>query len=239
MDAYFKEIQHLLRMVEEAEETYLAEVAIIIGQKLQLGGIIHLFGCGHSQLLAQDAFYRAGGLVPIHPIIIEPLTIQAGAVIASNNEKDATLLARYKEQFDFQQEDVFIVISTSGRNNAPIDAALFAKEAGVLVLSLQSLAYHQQPSYHASGKRLEDIVDIVLDTHVPVGDGILSHNHLQYGPSSTVIGATILNVLFSKVLSYMASEGEELPIFESNNVQGDSAHNERMMANYQHRIKFK
>ncbi|WP_353957857.1 SIS domain-containing protein [Lysinibacillus sp. G4S2] len=238
MDAYFLEIQKLMQVVKVQENAQIKGAAQIIVQRLQRGGIVQLFGCGHSQLLAQDAFYRAGGLVPVRPIIIEPLTLQAGAMTSSKNEKDPTIIEQYKDQFDFRENDVCIVISTSGRNQAPIDAAFLAKESGVFVMSLQSLAYREQPSRHRSGQRLENIVDLVIDTHIPIGDGLLHHNKIQYAPASTVISSIILNALFSEIIEIMAISIEALPVFKSNNVDSDLSHNEAMIANYQHRIKF-
>jgi len=239
MDAYFLEIQKIMQVVKEQEYAQIKEAAQLIVQRLQRGGIVQLFGCGHSHLLAQDGFYRAGGLVPVRPIIIEPLTLHAGAMTSSENERDPTIIEQYKDHFDFHENDVCIVISTSGRNQAPIDVAYLAKEAEVLVMSLQSLAYCEQPTRHQSGQRLEDVVDIVIDTHIPIGDGLLHHNEIQYAPSSTVIGSIILNVLFSEVIEIMAISDEVLPVFKSNNVDSESSHNEAMIAYYQHRINFK
>lgn len=239
MDAYFLEIQKLMQVVREQEYTQIKEVAKLIVKRLQCGGIIQLFGCGHSHLLAQDAFYRAGGLVPVRPIIIEPLTLHAGAMTSSENEKDPTIIERYKDHFDFHEKDVCIVISTSGRNQAPLDVAFLAKETGVLVMSLQSLAYCEQPTRHKSGQRLEDVVDIVIDTHIPIGDGLLHHHDIQYAPSSTVIGSFILNALFSEIIECMALSNQILPVFKSNNVDADLSHNEAMITSYQHRINFK
>ncbi len=220
------------------ENTLLAEAAQMIVSRLQSGGIVQLFGCGHSHLLAQDAFYRAGGLVPVRPITIEPLTLHAGALTSSKNEKDPSIIVRHKDEFQFQENDVCIVISTSGRNNAPIEAAMLAKQSGVLVMSMQSLEYCEQPTRHISGKRLEDVVDVVINTHIPIGDGLLHHQQIQYAPASTVIGSAVLQALFSQVIELLAECQEVLPVFESNNVESNKHHNEIMIANYQSRINF-
>jgi len=238
MDAYFSEIEKLIQVVKEQESARIKEVAQIIVQRLQKGGIIQLFGCGHSQLLAQEAFYRAGGLVPVRPIFIGPLALHAGALASSINEKDPTIIEQHKEQFDFRENDICIVISTSGRNSAPIDAALLAKKAGVFVLSLQSLAYREQATRHHSGQRLEEVVDLVINTHIPIGDGVLHVQKMQYAPASTVIGSLLLNALFSEVIEEIAKTSTELPIFVSNNVDSDWSHNEIMIAKYQDRIDF-
>lgn len=238
MHAYFSEIEKLIQVVKEKETAHISEAAQIIVQRLQKGGIIQLFGCGHSQLLAQEAFYRAGGLVPVRPIFIEPLALHAGALASSINEKDPNIIEQHKEQFDFRENDVCIVISTSGRNAAPIDAALLAKDSDVFVLSLQSLLYQEQATRHHSGKRLEDVVDFVINTHIPIGDGVLNIHEMQYAPASTVIGSLLLNALFSEIIETLAKSSIELPIFVSNNVDSDWSHNEKMIVKYQHRIDF-
>lgn len=239
MHTYFQEVQKLLHLVLEKEHVSIERASQIIVERLQYGGVLQLFGCGHSHLLAQEAYYRAGGLVPVRPIIIEPLTLHAGALTSSINEKDPDIIQNYAHQFNFHEQDILIVISTSGRNNAPIDAAILAKEQGIPVMSLQSLDYKEYPTRHKSEKRLEEIVDFVLDTHVPVGDGLLSHSGMQYGPASTVVGATILNTLLSLVIEKMADQMDVLPVFESTNVTINQNHNNLMITKYEGRIDFK
>lgn len=152
--------------------------------------------------------------------------------------KHPNIIEQHKEQFDFRENDVCIVISTSGRNAAPIDAALLAKDSEVFVLSLQSLLYQEQATRHHSGKRLEDVVDFAINTHIPIGDGVLNIHEMQYAPASTVIGSLLLNALFSEIIETLAKSSIELPIFVSNNVDSDWSHNEKMIAKYQHRIDF-
>lgn len=238
MHPYFGKIQELLQSVLEQEQSKLEKSAQIIAERIEKGGIIQLFGCGHSYLLTQEAFYRAGGLVPVRPITIEPLTLHAGALTSSNNEKDPTIIQRYRHCFEFQENDILLVISTSGRNCAPIDAALLARSANIFVMSLQSLNYWDYKSKHASGKRLEEIVDFVLDTHIPVGDGILNHQDLQYAPASTVIGSALLNGLFSLVIEKVFQKTGTFPVFKSANISTNETHNADMITKYKHRINF-
>lgn len=238
MQSYWKEIDRLLEQVEEHEKENIAKTAKIIANRIKNGGILQLFGCGHSHLLAQEAYYRAGGLVPVSPITLEPLMLHEGALTSSKNEKDPTFIERNKDQISFEPNDILIVISTSGRNPAPIDMALLGKEAGILVLSLQSLTYRGQAGRHESGKRLEEAVDIVLNTHVPVGDGLLNKSGLQYGPASTVVGSTLLNALLCEVIEEMSKETKELPVFKSANLSDSQLYNEAMMEKYKNRIDF-
>lgn len=238
MQSYWKEINILLEKVAQQENENIENASKLIAERIKKGGILQLFGCGHSHLLAQEAYYRAGGLVPVAPINIEPLMLHKGALTSSSNEKNPTLIGQYKDQVSFEPNDILIVISTSGRNPAPIDMAFLGKEAGILVISLQSLSYRDQEGRHASGQRLEEVVDIVLNTYVPVGDGLLSNKGLQYGPASTVVGAALLNALICQVIEEISKESEELPVFKSANLSDSQFHNETMLKKYRNRIDF-
>lgn len=238
MESYFQEIQQLLQIISEEEQQVVSETAKIIADKLTQGGILQLFGCGHSHLIAQEAFYRAGGLVPVRPIMLEPVMLHSGALTSSKNEKDPMLIAKHKDILDFQANDVLIVISTSGRNAVPIDVATFAKQSGVFVISLQSLNYSKFASRHKSKKRLEEVVDLILNTHIPIGDGILEKEGIQYGPASTVVGVTILNALISQVIEQIAIYDEELPVFGSSNITTSHSKNDDLIKKYSHRIQF-
>ena len=132
--------------------------------------------------------------------------------------KKTGFLATYKDHLQFDEQDVCIIISTSANNPVPIDMATYAKEAGALTISLQSLEYQHQPSRHPSGKRLEQVVDEVLNTHVPLGDGVLTVDQLQYAPVSTVLGATLLNALFAQIIELMHAQGASVPVFGSSNL---------------------
>lgn len=182
MSAFFEKIRHLVDEIEQQESEVIEDAAKVIAKSIENGGIMQLFGSGHSHLLAQETYYRAGGLVPAKAIQIEELMLHSGAINSSENEKNLSKIEKYWQEISFQSNDVLVVISTSGRNPIPVEIALRAKKLGIPVVTLQSLLYCQQPSRHPSGKRLEDVAAIVLNTHVPIGDGIIANQHLQYGP---------------------------------------------------------
>jgi uncharacterized phosphosugar-binding protein len=235
---YIDRVQQLLSAINELERESMNKAVALISATIQKGGIVQLFGSGHSQLLAQESFYRAGGLVPVKPISIEPLMLHTGAVTSSQNEKDASRMDEYWAQIHLNQHDVLIVISTSGRNYVPVDIAKRAKEMGVTVITLQSLEYRNQQSNHQTGNRLEHYADVILNTRVPLGDGIIQSGSLQYGPVSTVVGATILNNIFAEVIHYLQQETEDAPVFGSSNVKGKGLSNDYWIEKYKNRINF-
>ena len=235
MNDYFLQVNQIMHDIEKEERETINQVAEKIAQKIKKGGVIQLFGCGHSALLAQEIFYRAGGIVPAKPILIEPLMLHTGAQSSAKFEKQIDYIPQYHRQaFQFEPNDVFIVISTSARNPAPIDAALLAKEQDVYTISLQSLKYVELKSNHPSQKRLEQIVDDVLDNHIPVGDGVIQKGTDLFGPASTVIGAYMLQSLLVEVLNLLP---QPLPVFSSNNVTTRNE-NEEWIEKYRHRISF-
>lgn len=233
-----QEVIKLLQEIEQQEQRAMQKAAKIIHQSIEQGGILQLFGCGHSQLIAQEAFYRAGGLVPAKAISVVPLMLHSGATTSSENEKDISRIDEYWTHFDLKPQDTLIVISTSGKNAVPIEIALRAKEKGIPVITLQSLAYCEQSSKHASKKRLETYADVVLNTHVPLGDGILTEATIQYGPVSTVAGVTMLNEVIVRVVQLLSDAAKEFPVFTSNNVEQESNNNAFYMKQYEHRINF-
>ncbi|MFD1451367.1 MULTISPECIES: SIS domain-containing protein [Oceanobacillus] len=236
---YFNQITDLLKTVEKEEKKAMADAAQKVAEAIQNGGIIHLFGCGHSHILTEEVYYRAGGLVPIHPIFHEPLMLHEGAVRSSDLERKNDYAKVFMEEQDIRPEDIVIILSTSGRNPVPVDAAKMAKDKGAFVIGITSIAYSSsQPSRHDSGEYLYDAVDLVIDNHAPIGDALLSHEKvkIKFSPSSTVIGAAILNAVFAASIKQMAENNYEPPIFLSGNLEGSDEHNQVLIDRYRERV---
>ncbi|WJY26918.1 MULTISPECIES: sugar isomerase domain-containing protein [Sporosarcina] len=240
MTGYIEKVQQLIGEAGEAAVPVLKGAAGELAARLSRGGIIQLFGSGHSQLLAQEGFYRAGSLVPVRPISIGPLMLHEGAVSSSMYEKDPAFSRSFLDKLDIRPEDAVIIISTSGRNPVPLDVAEYAAAQGAYTVSLQSLRYTEQehPSRHASGRRLEELVAAVLDTQVPPGDAVMQVGGVQCGPVSSVIGNTLLHALFCETVAAMEADGRTPPVFKSGNLEGNAEYNEKLVAAYSGRIKF-
>ncbi|WP_330949229.1 SIS domain-containing protein [Virgibacillus sp. MG-45] len=239
LEQYFTEIHRLLETVLQKEGKQLKEAATKVAETIENQHIIHLFGCGHSHILTEEVYYRAGGLVPIHPILHEPLMLHEGAVRSSTLERKNNYAEHFMKEQDIKEGDIVFVISTSGRNPVPVDVALFAKEQGAFVVGITSIDYAtSQPSRHKDAKYLYEVVDLVIDNHAPIGDALLEHEKIavRFSPSSTVIGATILNAIFGESIKLMAEHGFEAPIFLSGNIEGSDEHNQRLIDQYSGRI---
>lgn len=236
---FFDKVKERLVIVENAEKKNLGRAAEKVAEAIQNGGIIQLFGCGHSHILTEEVFYRAGGLVPIKPIFIEPLMLHEGALRSSQLERQNDYVEEYLKEQEIQPYDIVFVLSTSGRNPVPVDVANFAKEKGAYVIGITSLEYSQsQPSRHKSGNHLYNSVDLVIDNHSVKGDAILSYEKVPvpFGPTSTVVGAVLLNAIFAESIKIMADNGFEPPVFLSGNIDGADQHNQEVIKKYQARI---
>lgn len=239
IDAYFRTVEDQLKQVLAAEAERMHAAAVRIADCIAGGGIVHLFGCGHSHLLTEEVFYRAGGLAPIRPIFYEPLMLHEGAVHASELERQNGFASVFMADQDIRAGEVMVVLSTSGRNPVPVDAALAAKEKGAYVIGVTSLAYSRsQPSRHTSGQCLADAVDLAIDNRAPAGDAALMHERVgvKFAPTSTVAGATILNAVLAQAIAELAGRGMEPPVFRSGNIDGADAHNRALIERYRARI---
>ena len=229
-DAYLSLLEDLLRRAREANRVAVATAAEIIADAVQADGIVHAFGSGHSQLLAMDLAGRAGGLACVQ-VIFDP-----GYGKAETLEGYArTLLQRYR----LERRDCLIVISNSGRNAAPIEVAQLGREAGLRVIGATGMqASRAAPSRHSSGKRLYELADVVLDLGSAPGDAAIALDGVRAraGPTSTIVGAALLNAVMVTAVALLGQRGVDAPVFLSQNVDGSQAHNAALRERYRGRI---
>ncbi|MCK1986163.1 MULTISPECIES: SIS domain-containing protein [Peribacillus] len=237
MNSYFEEVQALLTIVGEQEKQSIKESVEHIVKAVMSDGIIHLFGSGHSHILTEEVFYRAGGLAAIRPIFVEDLMLFKGASRSSQLERQNGLSEKFMHDEDIRPGDVCIVISSSGVNPVPIDVATIAKEKGAFVIGLTSPEYAKScPSRHKQKHYLHDVVDLVIDNHIAKGDTLLKSNNIPFGSGSTVVGAVLLNMIFTQVIQTIIESGETPPVFLSSNIEGADEHNQKIIAKYKTRI---
>ena len=161
----------LIEAVARSQARNLERVAQVIFTSLRGGGVFHVFGSGHSHALAEEAYHRAGGLVPVNAIQEVFLTPLTPPGTSSQLERMPGLAKTILDSHDLRPGEVVMVISNSGINAVPIEVALETKSRGLTVVALTSRRHSQgMPSRHASGKRLFEIADIVLDNCGEPGD---------------------------------------------------------------------
>lgn len=236
---YYQKVQAQLANVFDKEAKGMQQVSEVIADKINDGGVVYLFGCGHSHILTEEVFYRAGGLAPIYPILIDELMLHQGGAAASQKERKNRYVYPFLEDYTITEKDVLIVISTSGINPVPVDVALYGKEHGAATVALTSTAYaDSQSSRHEDGLFLKDVCDYVIDNHITIGDTTLNYpkSGIHFAPSSSVIGISILQAICAEVVRLLIETGETPPVFLSGNVAGSDEHNKKLLDKYGEKV---
>jgi len=232
---FFEKSNQLQASVYAANAKTLQQAGLRVADSIAADGVLHTFGSGHSQILAAEIERRAGGLVPVSSI-----NDPADGWPEQIPGYGARLFQRYAYQYAVQPNDVVLVISNSGRNASPIEVAMEAKAAGLSVIVLTSLEMSQATSSrHPSGKKLYELGDFVLDNGGEPGDAALEAPGFAYkvGPTSTMSGALLLNLLSMEIIEQLIAAGVTPPTYVSQNADGGAAHNETLAKKYRHRIR--
>lgn len=239
---YIDGLQAVLERIKQEQARNIDKAGRLVADALSAGGIVHTFWTGHSHLVADEAFFRAGGIAAVNPILDERLIFLKGALESSRAEKESGLAHSLIEGEQVRAEDVAIIISNSGRNAVPLEMALEMQARGLKVIAITNLAQSKSSgSRHSSGKKLYELADIAIDNCVPAGDALLTLPGLAspLGPSSTVAGATIINSIIIEAVAELLRRGEQVPVLPSANIDGVSEQTLRViLSRYKGRIRY-
>jgi uncharacterized phosphosugar-binding protein len=234
---YISEVKKLLTRIEDTQLDKIKEAGKIFARVIEEDRLIHVMGTGHSHMIAEELFVRAGGIAPVNAILDENIILTAGARKSSKLEKLEGLAGIIWEEYEIKKDDVMLIVSNSGRNSVPIEMALRAKEEGLYLMAITSLDHSKNSkSRHSSGKKLYQIADLVFDNCVPEGDSLLEFNGVKSGPASTIAGVLIVNSIVAEALELLSKKGIPLPVYGSQNVDGYD--NESLFKKYEKRIKY-
>jgi uncharacterized phosphosugar-binding protein len=217
---YLDATEAMVRRIRETQLDPIAAAARMCADSIAQGGLVHLFGSGHSR-------------IPVfHPIVELSLTHHT-QVVGANGQRQAMFLERIEgfgevilRNFVFGPHDCFMVFSNGGVNEVVIDVAMGAKRRGMPVIAVVSRAHSDASTpRHSSGKRLTDLADIVLDNCSPVGDAMVTVPDLQYpvAPGSTVGYAIVVNMLKALVAADLARRGQPPLVLTSGAIIGGAA----------------
>lgn len=239
---YIDGLQAVLNRIKHEQAGAIKQAGLLVADSLSAGGIIHTFGTGHSHLIADEAFFRAGGIAAVNPILHERLMFLKGALESTRSEQESGFAAQLLDEQEVRGVDAGIVISNSGRNAAPIEMALEMKALGLKVIAITNLGQSSRSTpRHVSGKRLFEVVDLAIDNCVPQGDALMELSGLEsrIGPSSTVAGAAIINSIMIEAVSELLKRGEQVPVLPSANTEGVSEQTlTSLLRDYQGRIRY-
>ncbi len=240
--SYLETVIRLLQELSESQAPAIEQAAQVIASAIQDGHLVYAFGATHAGILAQELFYRAGGLVPVNPILPPGLTTDVRpATLTSQLERLPGFGRRILEASAVEAGDVMVVHSVSGRNAAAVEVAQGAQERGAFVIAVTSLAYSKAVQPRQPGMlRLFEVADLVLDDGAPVGDALVDLPGLlqKVGPCSTVTGAALLNAVVARAAGLLLERTGDTPVFMSANLDGGEEHNQKWLEHYKGRLTY-
>lgn len=239
---YVQHIKDIIGNVVETQYKQIESASNLLVNAIINEKCIYVFGASHAGIIAQEVFYRTGGLVPINPILPASLMLNIRPVThTSAMERLEGYGSEVLKTVNIQEGDILLIHSVSGRNAVAIDMALDAKAKGVKVIALTNINYSSQvTARHSSGKRLFECADIVIDNCGDFEDSCIELDNFnqKVAPSSTVIGALIVNMMVVQVAETLLELGIEPPIYHSANVDGGDAFNQLMFEKYKNQIHY-
>lgn len=238
-DEYYEKLRRALDTVLETQAEAMSRAASLVRDVIARDGLIYIFGCGHSHLLAEECFYRAGGLACTVPIFYEPLMLHESASLSSRLEKQSGLAERVLAPYPIEKRDMLICLSTSDKNAVPVELCGAVGEKGVPTVAVSSSAYFGDEVHNAPGKHLHEVCSVWIDNAVPHGDACLTLRGaaVPMTPLSTVTGAFILNSILAEGTQLALDDGVEAPIYLSGNVVGGAEYNQKLIERYAGRIR--
>ncbi len=243
---YQEQVTRVLDAIWRTQSASIEMAAKWMAETMAGGGLVHLFGSGHSVLPVQDIFPRYGCYPGFHPLM--DARLMWTNVIGSGGAKGLLWLERREgyapllfENEPIRSGDVMLVFSHGGLNAVGIEVALEARARGLKTVGVTSLDnYRQRPSTHSSGKKLADACDLVIDNCVPAVDALVSIEGWKapVAAGSTVAFVTIAMALVAQVAVELAARGIEPRVFVSPNVPGiPPDNNQQVFADYQRTLQ--
>jgi uncharacterized phosphosugar-binding protein len=241
---YTRTLIDILDRLATSQDETLNTVAERCADAVQNGGLIHLYGSGHSVIPTMDAFPRYGSFAGLHPLT-DPRLMWHN-VLGPGGVRELLWLERtegYVQQYldhePLSSGDVLIVYSHGGRNAAPVEAAMYGVKRGLFTVAVTSVANLDRPAEHSSGRRIAEVCDVAVDTGVPVQDAIIDVDGWDrpVGGASTVVACVVSHEIVTRTAAALSRRGIVLPTFVSPTVPGATVDsNDEVFADHRRRL---
>lgn len=238
-ETYMENVIALAGKVRAEQAGAVEAAAKLAAEALAGDGFLFTFGTGHSHMLAEEIFYRAGGLARVCPILEDALMLHRAAARSSVFERAPGLAGILLDDVDVvKYGGVLFLFSNSGCNTVAVDMAQEAKRRGLSTVCVTSVAHSRKmTSRHPEGKKLMDVCDVVIDNMGVYGDASVDVGGTMVGATSTVIGAMIMEAVVCRAAELAAASGKPAEIFASANTQGGDEKNAALIEKYKPLVK--
>ncbi len=238
-NTYKDEVLRLLDNLYETQKDAIEQTAQAMAKCIENGGVIQVFGSGHSVGLAYDVSNRPGSLVPIHictssdAVVFNKVSLEEFSDKKNSFERKTGVAQYVYDLYDIRENDIFFVISNSGINGIGIDFAKFAREHGHTVIVITSMSHTlAEDSRHPTGLKLYQLGSIVIDNCGPHGDALLPTTSIEKVTAvSSICNNAIVQAAAARTIELLQQDNYPLPI-----LTGDEQHDEAVKKQYEGRI---
>lgn len=239
MEQYIQEIERLTHRVKETQSDAMERAATLCAQALCGEGFLFTFGTGHSHMLAEEIFYRAGGLARVCPILEDALMLHRGAAASSMYERAPGLAELLLDSVDtIRYGGVLFLFSNSGCNTVAVEMAELARQRGLKIVCITNVTHSaRMTSRHPAGLKLKDVCDVVIDNCGCYGDAAIPFGEHSCGATSTVIGAMIMQAIVCRTVELCRERGMPPELFSSANTHGGDEKNAVYLEKYKPMVK--
>lgn len=243
---YFDRVTAHMRRILEEEKQSLDAAATRLAEQIAADRLVHVYGPGgHSNLASQEIFFRAGGLMHVSAILDEGTLLSNGALRSMAIERTPGYGKVVIADNRLGEGDLLLLTNAYGINAALIDAALEARARGVFVIGISSREHAantraEHPARHPTKKNLHEVVDLAIDTKVPIGDALVEIPGMgeRIAAVSTFANAFTLNCLVIRTVAKLVERGVEPPVWRSGNAPGGDEANAKFLARFRDRVRW-
>jgi len=240
--AFYDHVMNLLEELKSTQSEVIQRAAELCAERIASGGLVFLFGNGHSRMMCEEMTPRQGGF-PGFVALVETALSNHAAIIGANGLRSSLYLENYEgyaeqilSSFHFGLHDAFIIISTSGIRPVVVEMAMGARALGLPVIAIVSKAHSDEAkAMHSSGKKLVECADLIIDNLCPPGDCVLRLDGLEWntGPVSTITGAMIINMIRCGAAEALLARGIKPVILPSHQFLDNTSAAEQLDAFYE------
>lgn len=229
-ESFSNTVHQILARITETQMAHMCQAATVVADTIERGGLLYAFGSGHSQSVANEFYFRAGGLAPCD--VIKERTF-------GKAERLAGYAALLLDAYPVTANDALVVISNSGRNPLPVEMAETARARGLKVIGITSLTHSRSVAPRLEGgRRLFEVCDVVIDNCGVQGDAVVDMGEgILVGATSTLAGVFIAQSIVCLAAGELRRRGVRPPVYLSMNLDEGDQRNRAMIESLRLRIR--